>query len=505
MDTGFLTEFQTGDCQVTFQDPEGIFSTAKASNFFTDRNWSPTGYLARFELFGGFKPPKGELEEELVFKGSIINIEQNAKTRDVTITASENAEISREDVNNFGIQKGFVLPEGDQDSIHGVYEFASQLSPVAEDSALPTLKGENSAGTAVSQFMSQKNVLDTFGDLKETNFAVTDGAEGSELLTEEAVTSLTDVEMEARFKAPLRYSPIFSIVRRIANYYNVHIEEINVPEPDISTYHFTAMGRVPYKITYSSVAQDADGDEREFAWHGEITDFISNVETRCMYLLLSDRDDKVKPRLIEFDTLNDSVRVLTTADSHAEWWKLATEDYSTFYILQSESEFEGNIPALGTYNPSEYNAVSSAQTSILKYDMSAGTRENKVNTGNVYRPQLAMYYHYGFTRGTGTTYPNNERLGFLPDTRHNFMFARGVLWYRFASRAYFGLARYDPTSDSATREILIPRDGRNNEASFDFTIDVVSDTEGTIYGSHTSRTDTESRLLVYKKALADSY
>lgn len=496
LDTGFLTEFQTGDCQVTLQDPEGIFSTAKDSNFFTERNWSNTGYLARFDLFGGFKPPNGELEEDLIFKGAIINIEQNAKTRDVEVTASENAEISREDVDNFGIPKAYVLPEGDQNSIHGVYNFARQISPVADNSATPTLKGTGAGDTAVERFMSQKNVLDTYGDLSELNFAIESGSNGSNLLTEEAVTSLSEPSIEALFKSPRRSIPVSTAVRLIANYYNIQVQEINVPEPDSGAYHFSGLGRPQYKISYGTQTG------REFTWFGEVTDFLVNSETRLIYMLLSDRDDSVLPRLIELDTLNDSVRTLTTATSHEEWWKLATTDFDEFWILKSTSAFEGDLPRLGTYNPSEWNAVSPAQTSIVKYTRSVGTTEQKVNVGNVARPQVAMYYHYGFTPGDRTTAKNDDRFGFLPDSRHNFMFSRGVLWYRYASRTEFGLARFKDSTNTATRDIQIPRDGRNNEASFDFIID---EADNKIYGSHTSRTADRSRLLVYEKALNASY
>ena len=495
LDTGFLTEFQTGDCQLTLQDPEGVFSTAKETNFFTERSWANTGYLAELKVFGGYRDRNGTLEETLVFNGSIISVTQDTKTRSITIVASENADISRENITNFGLSTGYTLPGSAQTSIRGTYDFDPRLSPISENSVSATLKGTTSGGSAYSQVMAQKNTLDDYGDLQETNFAVQHSEEQSQLLTEKAVTSLTNPRVESEFRAPFRYKTIYNTIRDIADHYGIRISDLNVADTQTEGHHFSALGRPGYNVETGTNNLD-----QEFSWKGNVTDFIIDEGMQRLYFLLSSRTSTVKPKLVCLDILSDEWTVLTEAATHEEWWKLATVDFDTFYILKTTGIFEQGLPRLATYNPSEYNFAAIPQTGIRKYVASEGTSENII-TSNTERPQLAMYYHYGFVPGNVTTYTSEERFGFLPDTRHQFQISRGVLWYRYANRINFGLARYKDGS-GVTQEITIARDGRNNEASFDFAID---EANNRIYGSHTAQTSTRSRLFLYYKTLAASY
>lgn len=501
LDNVFLTEFQSGDCQLVLSDPDGIFSTAKSSNFFTANEWARTGYLADVEIYGGYEDPTG-LEETLVFHGEILNVQQNSKTRLVEITVTDSADIHREEVNNFGIPKEFSLRHTGQTSIRGSYEFDSRLSPVSDDSVGATLHGENSLGTVVNLSMIEKDVLDDYGDLKETNFNVVEGNAGSVLQTEKEVTSLSDVRVSAKFKSPYRYRPVTEIVNDIAIFYNLRLSELSLLEPQIADRHFSTLGRVGYAIS-----EGTRRAEEEFSWEGDVTDFIIDTSTRFFYFLVSESSNPVhrstvKPRLFEYDALRDEYRVLVQAAAHEEWWGLTTPDFETFYILKTTGIFEGDLPRLATYNPSEYNTAAQPQTSVLLYNKTTNNLREVLNTGTSQRPQIAAYYHYGFYAGNTTNYRTNERFGFLPDTRHNFTWNRGVLWYRFARRSGFGLARFNESTNTIVEEISIPRDGRNNEASFDFIID---ETDSKIYGAHTVQTQTRSQFLLYEKALASSY
>jgi len=487
LDTNFLTEFQVGDCQLSLNDAEGYFATSRESNFFTENTWAASGYLARIEIHGGFRNPSTNAREEVaVFRGVIISVNRDSKTGVVSINASDNSEINRQDVSNFGLTQESKLAEGTQRTIRGQYEFNDLVSPVSEDSVIATLSGEDSGGSETSTQMVQKNTFDDFGELSDENFQIQSTPTTSQLLTEEAVNSVTDGEISAEYKSPYRYRHVTENVRGIANYFNVQIANITSVNPSQEDRFFASIGRLQARFAQN------DADE-EFTWRGIVTDFLVNPENNIIYALISDRVSTVMPRFVEYDPTSEVSRIIYSPLLHQEYWKLATADFETFYILNTRGTRENGLPVLASYNPSEWNDEAMPQTAVTKYVLSTSTPTEILHTGTLTRPQIATFHFFGVDR---------DRLGFVPDSRQNFQVARGVLFYRYANRTHFGLARYRESDGNVTVEIQIQRDGRNNEASFDFAID---ETNNKIYGSHTTQSATRSQLLVYEKALAGSY
>ena len=488
LDTTFLSEFRASDCQLILLDPNGNFTTSADENFFTMNGWVASGFLAKVEIFAGYRNPQTEEEEEdLLFRGVIITISRDSKSGRVTLNCADNSDLTRENVEGFGIRQNLELEEVSRPSIRGVYEFDSRVSPVSENSTLATLKGTNAQNTAVSLPMTQKNVLDSFGELSEQNFRVIEGRE-SLLETEEVVDDLTNSSISTDFRAPLRYHHVTNNVRAIAGHYNVRINDLTAVEPTLEDRFFAALGRIQPRLT-------VDTPDAHYSWQGTVTDFIVEEESGLIYALVSDRVSTILPKLVLFDPQGDTARILHQASSHFEFWKLATVDFDTFYITKTTGTVEQDAYIRAAINPSEWNTAAMPQTSVTKYVRSTNTATDIINTGTTNRLQMATFHYYAPPR-------DPERIGFLPDTRQNFMLARGVLWYRFASRTAFGLARYKDSDGSIAIEITIPTDGRNNEASFDFAID---EADNKIYGSHTVQTRTNSRLLIYEKTLAASY
>lgn len=498
LDTQILTEFQSGDCQLTLSDPDGVFSTSKSDNFFTQNAWAASGYLARIEVYGGYRhPTTGASEETRVFKGFILSVNRDSKTGTVTLNASDNAAIHRQQVSNFGMMQRTELKEGDQRSIRGTYDVNPLITPISDDSVTATLSGTTAAGSASSEVMREKKTFDDFGELSETAFQIQQSRGQTQLLTEEAVSSLTDAKVSAQFKTPYRYQHILNNVRKVSGYFNIQNDRVLAIEPEEANRFFASLGRLQARY-------EQDTADETFSWRGNVTDFIVHPETQVIYALISGtRATTVRtvlPRLVSYDSISEVSRVLYTPSMYQEYWRLATADFDTFYILKSLGGREDGQPRLASYNPSEWNNAAMPQTAIVRYKVSEETVSEIAGTGNAHRPQLATFHFVG--GGTDGRVGSDARFGFVPDTRQNFTFARGVLWYRFANRTSFGLNRWRAADGNLHHEITILRDGRNNEASFDFIIDEAKDK---IFGAHTTQSSTESTLLVYEKALMASY
>ena len=477
LDISNLTEIEAGAANIQVRNEDNDFSTDRDSNFFTRYDFVKTGYFAPIEVKAGFDV-NGTVTDETIFWGYVNRIDFNKKTKTATIEAIDKTTILRRDnLVNFGLQKSSRLGFNTAGtSIQGEYPFDDAVTPVSDESVFPFLNGN-----------IMKNVSNLEGiEYEQTNFALNDARTAIE--TQVATSNPTDL-ITALYKAPFKYSQVKQNALDIISRYFVKKKRLSIGGVNNIDFHFDSLGKVQYSTTQSGVAPNPT---EQFEYKGFITDFTYDESTSNFYLLESSFDQTVFPRLIQYNLIEDRYRILFTAPAHFEWWLLATGDFNTFYIGQTTGTWVQGRPNLGAYNSSE----TGVQTSIRQYNVTTST-DQTFNTSGTNRLQLAYYYHYGFNPQQGGSIRGDSRYGFRGDSRFGFIFYNTRLYFRFANTTNFGLASM--TSSGTIAEVItIPRDNRNNEASFDFTINPSS---GVAYGSHTRRDRTESVHMVYEKSL----
>lgn len=497
LDVPRLTEYAVSDVTLVLMPNRYDYSPDKATNFFTQHPLKPTdvdaqgnpttrgkqsGYRSSIEIQGGFRNQEDSFETR--FTGMVVELTHNVTGQGYRIVATDKSiDLRTDTITDFGLRKNNnIVSAPQQATVRGEFNFAEAVTPVSEGSVSGTLGGQ--ALVETQNFANE-------GELDELNFQLTQ--DGATLLTEIAPDSAT-TNLNATYKAPLRGVGLDRTIRNILEKYEIeNPPSAQLPLMQSPTPHWSHISRPAYEI------ESKDGTNRvPFGWNGYITDMVVQASTGDIFALYTHRGHTIQPHLLKYDASADTWSSIYQASAHAEWWQLATADFNEFFILQTTATYQNRLPTAGSYNPSE----GSAQTSILKRNVSAGSLAVFANSGNL-RPQAAVHYWYGFIKGTGRPRSNNPRFGFLPDSRTGFEVANNHVWYRFASSAQFGLAKI-PTSagsnQTGTAEIEIPRDAFANEASFDFTID-----GSTVYASHTtigeSGGNLRSRHLVYSKSI----
>ena len=477
LDLSNISEILAGSASIEIDNQNDDFSTDRTPNFFTRNDYVRTGRNAPIIIRAGYNV-NGTITDEIIFEGFINNIRFNKKTKVATLEAIDQSSDLREDnLVNFGVQKSSRLGQNTAGtSIHGEYPFSEAVTPVSDESVFPFLNG-----------VVMKDVVQLDGvEYRETNFAL--NSDNTAIETQIAITGTTPL-LTALYKAPFKYSPVRDSVLKIAYRYNIGKRLIKLGGVSSIDPHFEPLGKIQYYTEQSGTAIDPT-DTFEFT--GFITDFIYDEDTGNFYFLESSFDPDIFPRLVRYSLLDSEFRILFTAPSHFEWWQLASGDFNTFYIGQTTGTWTGGKPDLGAYNAGE----TGVQTSIRQHNITTST-DQTFNTSGTRRLQLAYFYNYGFNPHMGEGLYGNPRYGFRPDSRFGFIFHDDKLYYRFANTTHFGLASMTSSGTLAT-VINIPRDGRNNESSFDFDINPSSDLA---YGSHTVRSKTDSTHLVYEKSL----
>lgn len=486
LDVPVLTEYTVNDCTLQLMPNRYDYSPDKASNFFTDNMHDKTGYRASVVVKGGFR---GETLKTL-FSGRVVELQHDVSGQGYRLVATDRSVDLRDDtITDFGIRKNNNLrAAAEQVTIRGAFNFAEPVSPVSEDSVSATL-----AGTPMNEVQN----LEEEGLLSERDYQVSE--DGTQIITETAPTNANAV-VNATYKAPLRGVSIDRVIRELLNAYDINPITAELPPAKSVEPHWSYFARPNYEL-----ASATGTNNFLFGWNGYVTDFVRNTNGD-MYLLYSHRGSSFQPELIKYTASTDSWESLHKAPSHYEWWQIATDNFTDFFIMQTSGTFQSGLPTLGMYNPGE--AVTT-DTSILKVSVGATVSTTQLSNTVTQRPQLSQHYWSGFIRGTGRSLRNNERFGFLPDNRTGFYVAENAIWYRFATRSpeRFGLARARTSNLGDVEAVInIVTDEFNNEASFDFTLDVPN---RTIYASHTTigeSSDTlRSRFMVYSRTMPTSF
>ena len=479
------------------------YSPSKNPNFFTQNGHVQSGYKASIIIRGALR---GENLQTL-FGGEIVELTHEVENDGYRVIATDNSSKLREDeITDFGIRKNNNLRETpDRSSIRGEFEFSEPVIPVSRESITSTISG--TVDNPSSMGMVRVDNFSDEGQLDEKNFQLSDDA--TSLLTETAPRKnpmASNIIVNATYKAPLRGIGIARIVRELLSEHSITSPNILFPPMTHDDIHWSHFARPGYEIESATGTNNV-----AFGWNGYVTDYVRKPDGSGkgdMYFLYSHQHRNINPQLIKYTAESDTwVSVFQSAVA-AEWWQLATADFSEFFILQTTGTYERGVPRLATYNPAE---TGTASTSILKVTVANNAQGVPQGTpdpdlfATTHRPQMAVHYWYGFVSGTGRQRINNSRFGFLPDTRTGFYVAGNAVWYRYASSANFGLARTKINDHNINDiEITIPKDEFQNEASFDFTID-----NGVIYAAHTTIGDTsgtlKSRFLVYKKDMPADY
>ena len=553
-----LNEFRISEATITLRSPTESdslpvddFNPYKSNNYYEREGDSEepaitsSGYRAPVSIIAGFQVAGVSENETLrvIYNGQILNITKDAKNGDVTILCSDQSQSLRDDdIIDFGIQRNMKV-EASGGSLHGNYPFFSGLNEPSLESISGT-SGDATPGTdPPDNILQRKNVLRTEGDLDEFNFR--ELASGIET---EGGPLPDNADPILQFKSPYRNRTVESIVAKLLQHYGIGRANQEIKVPIISNTdnkkYFSNLGRPTYETNLTDTANTNPGI---WQWPGTVTDMLVDTTNNNLYLLISQtgstikiseafQDPNPKPRIIRWDLDTDDKKLIRevaegAADVLEECWRfVANNNFTTFYVLGTSPTYENAKPRdlgtttrpgfeFGSYDSSEGisgNTMLSSKVLIHKvertsFDSQTGDetwgRETYVNS-NVANPgadlelwpQLAMHYHLGFARTDSDSqnrYPNRQ--GNLPDSRRNlYLDSCGNLYYPFANRDHFGIAKASGIN-AATRVIQANRDDDGfNLAGFDFWIDEDNDHAFLAYthiNNRTAANDSRFRIV----------
>ena len=249
---------------------------------------------------------------------------------------------------------------------------------------------------------------------------------------------------------------------------------------DETTIEEVTIGKNPYTFSTRDIYENSKGDK--------------------LFFLYSSRLREAIPKIIEYDIKTDTYTEIYShhsggeginrTDTRAEFWKIASGDYKTFYILGTEPPIGRDNDEFGIYNVSDANYGAPSTIKIWKFDRvtlefdpyiehdtdpitGQGIEFEIIPRGKA-PPQLGHYYH-GFDIGSGSG-------PIYPDSRKNFQVINKTLYYLWATNRNFGVAKASGDTPYIERIFLAGTDQYYNTCGCDFTI---NESSNTIYAAFT--------------------
>ena len=468
LDVDLITEYKVNDATITVNNEEGIFSQ-KEGNFFETNGFNRSGYNVPVTIEGGFEKENGDIEEEEIFTGRIAVVREHISRKTVRLEIEDlSSSLFDAKITDFGLQKyGLVEedPEQSQEGITAVFPFSSLLSPVSDDS----VSGEG---------LTYKSELDTEGALDPSNFTYNE-----ERLETEGGPPENPVIISGR--SPHRYKSINFIVRSILNHYNIQNSRISIPNQRINVPHFSSNGRLLYETENSRSGNTDPIRIKRF-----VTDMVYNSVSRKFYYLAGHRDPGIRPQLLEKNN-NTDVNNILYEHTRGEFWQIATEGFSTFYILgttgQPDDDPNADDPTFGWRN--RYYDASFASTTVFIWSWDGTNLSELIGPGDTYRPQLGSILQLGLNDDIPIgAFPS------VPDTdSRRMILVGGSLYYVYANELNAGIAKRVLATGATSSLFEIDNDKRGNLAAISFIIE-----ESTGYGFVRFINDTGSRYEVFR-------
>ena len=460
LDVVRINEYSLDNCQIVLnmnhESPQ-TFSSRLTPNFWTQNTLNYGGYLNSVKVYVVYREtaaPNANRVERLIFSGVIFSNTESQQENSVTLDCVEITYLLRQrtiDENAIGIRK-LLAPalSSEPSNYEGVYPVDVGLTPAL------TAGGTLKAYTDRTQ-LTLKDVVNYPEGVDIDNTA---HWTGTALHTQGGAL---DTPPLLFCKVPYRKKSIGfglrTLAKSVASVCGVSTE---YSQPITETPNIQAFGNVVYD-TESGRAERVP------------VDWIHDSRNNVLYLLLSNRSNRVRDRLIRFDIDTEIYRVLYEFEADRAVHQIATSNFDDFYITtsasidtdRSEPEPIGREPAAVNLACDAASAFS--DTRIIAFHQSFGDTTEILHADATHSPQIGLHYWVGFS--------NRHYLysweGIHPESRSNFKVHANELYYRYATTEAFGVAKV-ATDGTATALFEKAHDRHFNHLNFDFEVDTVT-------------------------------
>ena len=454
-----LTEFRVGECSFTLKDIHGDFSPNNPSNFFTRNGGQRTGHNSPIEIETGFIVD-GTRHTEILFKGNIIRLVQDATPATVRVVCSDNiGDMRTKGIVDFGIPRHFRLLEDlEHAGENGFYPIMDAIMPASHGSA--TLK-TSVTDTPITPIQK----LATEGTLNPRNFSIDDkGVHTEGGVIRGAQYGYPQIQM----KSPYRSRHIKDVIADILSHAGITNSDISIPAQDVDA-HFSSNGRVNYDLIGNI------GSSNPVTWNGYVTDFLHDTTNKKWYFLYNKHRNNPNgfSQIIVYDEATRTYTKLHGFSTSTEVWKF-TKAGNNLYILATTG---------GNYDANQ----NSCRTHILQLDITNTTETVFVAHTVTLQPQLGHYYH-----GVGSVFMK-------PDSRRQLIYRNADgLYYAYVDSGNnnIGIAKATAANTTPSAVITMNMDTYENQGGIAFDIN-----GSTLHGAMTFVSGSRSQTLAFKKAL----
>ena len=464
LDAYRVNEYVFDTCQIELTNSANADGTPSAETY--SASLTPNFWTANDLNYGGFQnnvkvykvnresdTPNAVIREYLIFSGIIKQTTDNIDDITTTLECYENTELLRQknlNENVFGIEKYIQPTAQGNESYEGVYNLP--ITPALQENSTVTAYDDRTPLT-LKDVVNYPEGVDRDGTAHWTGQTL--ATQGGLLET----PPLVFCELPYRKKS-IGFG-LRTLAKNIKAVCGVNTEFSNPIADEAS---IQALGNFAYDT------EDGITERTPIDW---IHDSTNNV----LYVLLSNRSNRVRDRLIRFDVETETYRLLYEFDADRSVHQIASGNFQDFYITHSTavdvdlSTENTRLPATAHLSVDAGSTFSDNRITVFHEQFGDTTEATETQ-----RPQIGIHYWAGFS--------NRHYLysyeGIHPESRSNFKVYSDSLYYRYATDEHFGVIKRD-TDGTLTTIFEKDRDLFFNHLNFDFEIDA----DGEIYLAYT--------------------
>lgn len=477
LDVESLNNFRVSEATFSLRNTRGKYNVDIQDNFWSTHSLNPEGFQEKIEIFKEYFV-SGNWTRVLQFSGFIHRTAKRENGTTIVFTAVDiSTALRNRQLQGIGTGKkcGTARAASDESSYEQVF--------APEASLLPLLPAEAAAWRNETALTRRELALPTEGPPLSNTFYPT-----LQDIRLPVATGEQDAPL-VRSPAQLRSQNLHALIRRVALHLDelpfqvrIDAEALSVDTPYILNRGSRAFDVLDTRITHVPV---------DWVKGRQGTGTLPNT----IFVLLSNPESHIADLLVSYDLESERTRVLHTFDKTLAVHRIERRTALHYYILTSDKiTQDGSARTLPRpSDKTEYGWDSVAEGSrirIYRYDVNSSTLTEHVPHTNTYPPQLGIHYYAGFENAFQT----DEFEGIRPEYRGAFKWQGSHLYYRYAKRGEFGVARVNA---SGTTERLMHETDLELYNHLNFAFDVT--TTGTVYWGYATSDTVNSTLTIKRR------
>ena len=483
LDPVALNEYRVNEANLTLKNEDGKYNDTTIGNFWTPKIMNPGGFQNRVKIYVEREKHDGTDSTTTLFSGTIVESFEPLRGATFRLNCVDaTAALRSAAIRDFGTRRKWTPMQTDYTDAH--HPQGQRMLP--EESLAPMLPATLKAFKEGDELNISLLPLSIAGPIpKNTGYA--------------AQTALMVAQHDTE-RGPYGTSPHPGISATFKNF------PMNAPIKDIA--EATAAQHIFHNVHWDIPPQNAPTpfwqNRGSIARHTENTratripvDWVHDPSGNRILILMSDPVFDTPSQIVQFDIETGRYKTAYRCPEGITAHRIARAGPNDYYILACSPVHP--MSSSGDAQLAYDSIAHHSDIQIWRFNENQKRMTTHVRSNSAHRPQLGVHYWVGF----GNAQNVFETEGIRPEYRGAFQWRAGHLYYRYATKNEFGIARVNPSGRTQSLIKMTHAVGPSfasydtpTHLNFAFDIDTAT---GDIYFAYSTADANTTQLIIKKR------